>query len=222
MIFAAGLGSRMGKLVTTRPKPLIPVAGKPLIDHAIALARDADIAPIVANLHYQHETLARHLTKQGISQSLELPDLLDTGGGLRNALPLLGDGPVFTLNSDAAWLGPNPLSLLVNAWDATRMDGLMMLIAPENTLGHAGKGDFSLDENGALSRGGQWVYSGAQIIKTAALHTIHERAFSLNKLWNTMLEGRRLYGTTYPGSWCDVGTPQGVDLAETMLRSADV
>ena len=115
MLFAAGYGRRMGALTADRPKPLVPVAGRPLIDHALALADGAGAERRVANLHYRPEALARHLEARGVALSWEDP-ILETGGGLRAALPLLGPGPVLTLNTDAAWRGPNPLSALLGAW----------------------------------------------------------------------------------------------------------
>ncbi len=222
MILAAGFGTRMGALTATQPKPLLKVAGKPLIDHAVALANAAGVAMITANLHYRHEALARHLTPLGISQSLELPDILDTGGGLRQALPLLSEGPVFTLNSDAIWRGPNPLSLLAASWQPSRMDALLMLVPQEKALGHAGKGDFQIGNSGKLARGVGLVYSGVQIIKPDLLHTIKEKMFSLNKVWDIMLKSDRLFGIVYSGSWCDVGSPEGITLAERLLEKQDV
>lgn len=222
MIFAAGFGTRMGALTADKPKPLVNVAGKPMIDHAISLARAAKIKNITANLHYKHEMLAEHLTPQRVQISRELPEVLDTGGGLRHALPLLGNAPVFTLNPDAVWRGPNPLPLLQQAWNPMKMDGLLMLIQPQNVHGHLGKGDFLSDPEGQLSRGPSMVYSGAQIIKTELLHTIEEKAFSLNKLWDLMLTNDRLYGLIYPGSWCDIGSPEGLKAAENLLGMARV
>lgn len=222
MIFAAGFGTRMGALTKNMPKPMLTVAGIPLIDRAIALARSAGIHHITANLHYQHETLASHLASQNIHLSIENPHILETGGGLRHALPLVGQGAVFTLNPDALWLGPNPLELLAQAWSPTEMDALLMVLPPAQAHGYTGKGDFLLSKSGQLARGPGMVYSGAQIIKTELLHDIKEQVFSLNKLWDIM-EGRgRLFGLPYPASWCDVGTPAGLLTAEKLLGSEHV
>ena len=218
MIFAAGFGTRMGALTADMPKPLVNVAGRPMIDRAVELARAAGIKNLTANLHYKHEMLADHLAPQDMQLSLELPDVLDTGGGLLHALPLMGVAPIFTLNPDAVWHGPNPLPLLRRAWDPAKMDGLLMLIQPQNAHDHTGKGDFLTDPDGRLSRGAGMVYSGAQIIKTDLLYTIEEKVFSLNKLWDLMLSNRRLFGLNYPGSWCDIGSPEGLKTAERMLR----
>lgn len=220
MLFAAGFGTRMKHLTKDRPKPMIPVAGRPLIDHAIDLARDAGVETLVANLHYLPEVLADHLSPQGVKLSWELPDILETGGGLKAALPVLGDDPVITLNTDAIWSGPNPVSLLLQAWDPDRMDALLMCVPTAQTLGHSGRGDFALDAEGRLSRGGPLTYGGIQILKTDLLGDIEQRVFSLNMLWDQMHQHGRLCGLNYPGRWCDVGHPDGVALAESLI--ADV
>lgn len=222
MIFAAGLGTRMKHLTRDRPKPMVLLAGRPLIDHALDLAKEVAPARIVANLHYKPETLQAHLEGKDVQTILESPEILDTGGGLRNALPLLGAGPVFTMNSDAIWAGPNPLALLAEAWDSERMDALLMTVPLAQTLGHGGTGDFTLGADGRLTRGPGQVYGGVQIIKTELLTDIEARKFSLNLLWDMMLERRRLYGLSYSGRWCDVGHPDGIPLGESLLAGADV
>ena len=222
MIFAAGFGTRMGPLTADRPKPMIPVAGRPLIDHALTLVRGFRAKRIVLNLHYKPEILRQHLAGQDVLFSEEQPDVLETGGGLRAALPLLGSDPVFTMNSDAVWSGPNPLGVLANAWNPTQMDALLLCIPRDQAFGHHGTGDFLMDQAGRVRRGPGVVYSGLQIIKTDGLRTIPDTVFSLNRLWNDMLAQDRLFATTYPGRWCDVGTPEGIELAEDMVRSEDV
>ena len=222
MIFAAGFGTRMKALTIDRPKPMIEVADRPLIDHALDLAKAANCAPIVANLHYKAEVLEQHLTPKGVISVIESPDILETGGGLRNALPALGLDPVFTMNADAIWAGPNPLPLLSAAWQPDQMDALLMTVPVAQTVGHEGSGDFALSNDGALTRGPGVVYGGVQIIKTEGLNEIKDRAFSLNLLWDQMLKKNRLFGLRYPGRWCDVGHPGGIVLAEKMLRDANV
>lgn len=219
MIFAAGLGTRMAPLTATRPKPMISVAGRPLIDHA--LAQVPNMPRIVANTHYLPDMLHAHLRARGV-QVVHEDVLLDTGGGLRNALPMLGMGPVFTLNSDAVWRGPPALEPLCAAWNPAVMDALLLLIAPERALGHSGRGDFTLSPDGRITRGPGAIYSGAQIIRTDLLTTIAEDVFSLNRLWDIMIAQGRAHGVIYPGQWCDVGHPGGIALAETMLGAADV
>jgi len=217
MLFAAGFGTRMKHLTAERPKPMVTVAGRPLIDHALALAREVSPPVIVANLHYKPETLQTHLTPLGVKTTLEEPQILETGGGLRNALPLLGAGPVITMNTDAIWRGPNPLGLLLGAWDPDRMDALLMGIPPEHALEHTGAGDFKIAENGKLTRGPGVVYGGVQIIKTDLLAEVSEPAFSLNLIWDMMLAQGRLHGIRYFGKWCDVGHPGGIKTAEALL-----
>ncbi len=220
MLFAAGFGTRMGALTKDRPKPLIEVAGRPLIDHALALVGAVHPSRVVANLHYHADQLQAHLAPKGILLSHETPEILETGGGLRAALPLLGTGPVFTMNTDAIWAGPNPLSLLQQSWDPDRMDALLMCVPIGQTIGHAGEGDFTADADGRITRGPGLVYGGVQILKTDGLQNIPEQAFSLNLLWNQMHDRNRLFALEYPGRWCDVGRPEGIVLAEGML--ADV
>lgn len=222
MLFAAGFGTRMGELTRTRPKPLIPVEGRALLDHALDMVAQVAPARVVVNTHYLGDQIATHLAGRDIALSHEVPDILETGGGLRHALPLLGDGPVFTMNTDAIWRGPNPLALALAAWDAARMDALLVTVPRENAIGHSGAGDFVADAAGRLSRGPGQVYSGVQIIKTDGLLAIPDRAFSLNLLWDKMLAHGRLYGLSYPGRWCDVGHPDGIGQAEDLLSSSDV
>ncbi len=220
MLFAAGMGARMGPLVANRPKPMIEVAGRPLIDHALQVIRDAGIDRIVVNTHYLGHMIRDHLVGSGIEISHEYPQLLDTGGGLKFALPGLGSDPVFTLNSDAVWAGDNPLRALLAEWDATKMDALLLLVEKENANGHIGPGDFWRTGNGHLSRGVENVYTGAQILRTGLLREIRERAFSLNSIWDIMQSRGRLFGVVYQGSWCDVGSATSISLAESVLAKS--
>lgn len=220
MLFAAGLGSRMGSLTSTRPKPLIEVAGKPLIDHALAAADEAKVERIVVNSHYLATQIEAHLERRTIQISHEAERPLETGGGLRKALPLLQGDPVMTMNTDAVWTGQNPLVQLMKAWDDARMDGLLLLLPIERATGHAGPGDFHLAQDGRLARAnsiGGFVFLGAQIIKTAGLTEFAEEIFSLNKVWDQMIAAGRLFGIIHDGGWCDVGRPEGIILAEQML-----
>lgn len=223
MIFAAGLGTRMGELTRTRPKPLIAVAGRPLLAHALALTRDAGVARTVVNLHAHPAQMRAWLAAEAPEVALaEEPVLLETGGGLRAALPALGPGPVFTLNADMVWRGPNPLRTLAEAWEPGRMGALLCLVRREAAIGHAGPGDFIRGPDGRLARRGEapgapYVYAGAQIIDPARLGEIPEQIFSLNRLWDLMLAEGRLFGVVHEGGWVDVGRPEGIALAEAEL-----
>lgn len=222
MLFAAGLGTRMGALTATQPKPLIKVAGRALIDRALDVIEAAQVPRIVANLHHKPDMLAAHLAGRGIEFSYEIPDLLETGGGLRKALPLLGTGPVYTLNPDAVWTGSNPLNQLKSIWDPDKMDALLLLISPDQAMGYKGKGDFHLSTQGQITRAPGLVYSGTQIIKTGGLHAINKTAFSLNELWDQLIANGRIFGLLHQGGWCDVGHPAGIIAAEHLLQAQDV
>lgn len=221
MVFAAGFGTRMGDLTKNRPKPLIEVAGKALIDHTLEWVKDFGANEIVVNLHYKADLLRKHLSGREIRFSEEQPEILETGGGLKAALPLLGSDPVFTMNSDSVWAGPNPLRLLFDLWTPVKMDALLLCIPKDHAVGHKGSGDFLLGDDGRLSRGPGSIYSGLQIVKPDLVHTVDERCFSLNKVWDIALAQGRAFGATYPGQWCDVGHPGGILLAEDMLRRSD-
>lgn len=222
MIFAAGFGTRMKHLTRDRPKPLISVAGRPLIDHAIDLARGADAKVIVANLHYKADMLELHLKGSGVLTVTEHPDILDTGGGLRNALDNLGSGPVITLNSDAIWRGSNPLVQLSAKWDPDKMDGLLMTVPQARAIGYNGPGNFIRKADGTVTRGQGAVYGGVQIMKTDLLHEIDDYCFSLNRVWDLMIAKNSLYAVEYAGFWCDVGHPDGIQEAENLICSDDV
>ena len=220
MLFAAGFGARMGKLTADRPKPLIPVGGLALIDHALALADAAKVDRIVVNLHYLGGQIMDHLQGRSIQFSSEQGAILETGGGLRAALPLLGAGPVITLNSDAVWTDDTALLQLLAHWNGAKMDALVLLMPAHRAMGRNGRGDFMLADDGKISRANGrdgMVYLGAQIIRTDTLANIAETRFSMNVVWHQMIASGRAYGVVYNGGWCDVGSPAGIMLAETML-----
>lgn len=224
MIFAAGFGTRMAPLTHDRPKPLIKVAGRPLLDHALDLVSGSGASAIV-NAHYRADMVVTHLAKRPNTKVIcETPDILDTGGGLKAALPLLGTEPVYTLNSDAIWAGPSPLQTLAANWDPEEMGALLLLVPIEQTVGYSRAGNFALDAQGRLSRSETGlVYTGAQILHTSGLAEIEHKVFSLNVLWDQLMAEGRLFGVPYSGRWADVGTPDGITLAEQMLDDhADV
>jgi MurNAc alpha-1-phosphate uridylyltransferase len=205
----------MGALTRDTPKPLIQVAGKPLIDHALDFTEAADVGTKVVNLHYRGDMIRQHLNGRGIIFSDESDTLRETGGGLLHALPLLGSNPVITMNTDAVWHGPNPLTQIINAWDA-KMEALLLVVEKQNVSGHLGAGDFGIDDKGHLHRALDTIYTGVQIIRTDILAEIQETAFSMNVAWNKIAERGGLFGTVYDGKWCDVGQPSSIPLAEAM------
>ena len=223
MIFAAGFGTRMRPLTETMPKALVPLAGRPLIDHALDQARATRPQRIVVNGHHHADQLRAHLQEQAdVTFIEEHGQPLETGGGLRAALTLLGAEPVMTLNSDAAWTGPPAAHTLIQAWDPTQMDALLLVVPTARTCGTPGGWRFALND-GQLARADQGlIYTGAAIVKTQGLATIEQEVFSLLDLWRPMLEAGRLGGVIHPVHWADVGTPAGIPLAEAMLASASV
>jgi N-acetyl-alpha-D-muramate 1-phosphate uridylyltransferase len=226
MLFAAGFGTRMGALTENQPKPLIKVAGKALLDHALDQVAGAGLTKTVVNLHYKGDQIAAHLQdRPEVALSWETEQILETGGGLRAALPQLGAGPVFTLNTDAVWTGPNPLTTLQCAWVPSRMDALLLLAPPAQIKGFRGAGDFILASDGRISRANGaagLAYLGAQILLPMGIDAISEQSFSLNILWDQMIAQGRAYGVLHAGGWCDVGRPEGITEAENMLDAAYV
>lgn len=219
MLFAAGLGTRMRELTRDRPKPLIEVAGRPLIDHALDIALSARVGRIVVNVHYLAGQIRAHLTHRPVILSDETAALLETGGGLARALPLLAADPVFTMNTDAVWTGANPLDELRTAWRG-REEGLLLLVPRDTATGYAGRGDFDLDDAGRVVRGTGYVYTGAQILRTPRFAARAPGAYSINPVWNEMIAEGSLFGAVHAGDWCDVGQPESIALAEAMLHSS--
>jgi len=220
MLFAAGLGTRMAPLTDRLPKPLIVVGGMPLIDHALHQIDAAGIQRIVVNLHYMPKKIRDHLAKRTDVVFAHEQTLLETGGGLKAALPLLTGNAVFTMNTDAVWSGSNPLRELGAVWDADPMDALLLLVHREQAIGHRGSGDFDLAPDGRLIRGGPYVYTGVEIIKRVEVGRMTEQVFSLNRLWDRMLAAGRLFGTLHHGGFCDVGHPEGIVLAEAHMQDS--
>ncbi|MEM8752306.1 MAG: nucleotidyltransferase family protein [Pseudomonadota bacterium] len=224
MALAAGFGTRMGALTRDRPKPLIEVAGRALIDHALDDAAAAGVERAVVNLHYLGEMIAEHLADRERPEIAFSPEeaLLDTGGGVLRALPLLGPDPFFCLNADAIWTGARPLPALAAAWDPARMGAVLHLVRRDDARGHAGSGDFFADDDGRLVRRGgaaaaPFVFTGAQILTPAAFEGAPGGAFSTNLIWDRLIDERRLFGVVHEGAWIDVGSPAGLALAEEAL-----
>ena len=228
MVLAAGLGTRMKPLTDTLPKPLIEVAGKPLIDHVLDALGVAGVTHCAVNAHYKAEMLIDHLsgrTAPRVSISDERAHLMDTGGGVKKALPLLGDKTFFSYNSDFIWTegGVPALRRMGDAWDETRMDALMLLSPQARTTGFEGPGDFFMDDDGHLSRRGDavtapYVWMGVQIITKSAYDNTPDDPFSNNLIWDRMIADGRLYGLEHNGIGCHVGSPDGVIAAEEVLE----
>lgn len=187
------------------------------MDHALDIANEARTGRKVVNVHYKKSAITNHLAGQDITFSDESGALLETGGGLRKALPLLEGNPVITMNTDAVWKGPNPITSVLEAWDNS-MEALLLIVEKRNAAGHLGKGDFEIDADGRLNRAPGSVYTGVQMIRTDVLAEVSEDAFSLNVAWNIIAKRGGLYGTTYDGRWCDVGQPSSIATAEEMLN----
>lgn len=222
MLFAAGFGTRMGALTANRPKPLVTVAGRPLIDHALDQAAAIGPRKTVVNVHYLGHQIERYLHGRNITIAWERDQILDTGGGLKSALPQLGQGPVILLNTDAVWSGENPLKQLIDAWDEDRMDALLLLLPAKAALGHKGPGDFLLADDGRIRRANgavSPVYLGAQILRQEPVLRVKDNVFGLNRVWDDVIARERAFGLIHHGGWCDVGSPEGIKLAESMLAN---
>ena len=232
MVMAAGLGKRMRPLTATRPKPLIEVAGQTLLDHTIEHLKTAGVKKAVVNVHYLADALEAHLRTRvqdiEIVVSDEREQLLETGGGLVKALPLIDADPFLCINSDNLWIdGPvDSLRLLASNWDDARMDALLLLVPLARATGHGGQGDFHMNATGALRRRKRgavapFVYTGIQMISKRLFQgELPEGAFSTNLLWDRAMEAGRCFGAVHQGLWFDVGTPQNVKKTEAALAFA--
>ena len=229
MVLAAGLGKRMRPLTATRPKPLVEVAGKSLIDHCFDRLRAAGVRKAVVNVHYLADSLEAHLKSrvQGIEISVsdERAQLLETGGGMVKALPLIDADPFLVVNSDNLWVdGPmDSLRLLASNWDDARMDALLLLVPLARAHCHKGQGDFHMRADGVLRRRklgavAPFVFTGVQIVSKRLLQGEHpEGPFSTNIFWSQAIEKGRLFGVVHQGLWFDVGAPENIRKTEEML-----
>jgi len=228
MVMAAGLGKRMRPLTATRPKPLVTVAGKALIDHCFDRLAAGGIRTVVVNVHYLADSLEAHLEAASYPFEIRISDeretLLETGGGLVKALPLIDRDPFFSVNSDTLWVdGPRSIfDMLRSNWDDRRMDALLMLVPHVRTYNYRGPGDFHLDQRGMVTRRrparlAPFVYSGTQLLSKRLLRDAPQGAFSTNILWDRAIEEGRLYGIVHEGLWLDVGTPQAIAPTEAVL-----
>ena len=220
MVLAAGLGLRMRPLTETTPKPLIPVAGRTLLDRMIDRFQDAGVETVVVNVHHLADQVNEHLKNRAapaIIISDERDSLLETGGGLKKALGLLGDQPFFAANADAILLNANTPALgrLMEQWDDEKMDGLLLLHSTVEAYGYTGAGDFNADATGKLVRRAEleiapYLFTGVQLLHPRLFDGAPDGPFSLNVLYDKALENDRLFGVVHDGEWFHVGDPEGL------------
>lgn len=223
MLLAAGRGERMRPLTETTPKPLLEVRGRPIIERALDRLAEAGVEEVVVNLHHLGEQLRERLSRWELPRVIfsEEDELLDTGGGVAKALPLLGDEPFFVINGDAVWLdGVRPALLrLWEAWDEAQMDALLLLHPTVAAVGFEGRGDFVMAPDGRLRRRlerevAPFVYAGVQLVHPRLFRHAPNGSFSFNSLWDRAIEAERLCGLRHDGTWYHVGTPDALALAE--------
>ncbi len=227
MVLAAGLGTRMKTLTEDRPKPLVEVSGRTMLDTILDRIAAAGIGEVVINLYYMGDKIVEHLAERqepAIVYSRE-DDLLETGGGVKKALPLLGDDPFFVTNGDVCWLDgySSALERLAAHWNEEEMDGLLLLHPTVNAFGYDGFGDFMMSPDGRITRREEreiapFIYAGIQILHPRFFEGAPEGAFSLNLLYDRAIENERLFGIRHDGEWFHIGTPEELRDAETALE----
>lgn len=231
MVLAAGFGERMRPLTNTMPKPLVQVSGRALLDHVLDKLAQAGVPNAVVNVHYLADQIENHVAGRKaprIAISDERKQLLDTGGGVVKALPLLGKDPFLLINSDSIWLDGTRgnLERLAAAFDPQQMDALLLLAPAATSIGYAGRGDFAMAPDGRLRPRAErevtpFVYAGAAIFTPGLFKDAPQGPFSLNRLFNKSAEDGRLFGLRLDGVWMHVGTPDAITLAErAILQSA--
>ncbi|MGL4813491.1 MAG: nucleotidyltransferase family protein [Beijerinckiaceae bacterium] len=227
IVLAAGLGKRMRPITDTLPKPLVPIADKPMLDHALDRLQNAGIGRAIVNVHHLAGQIEAHLANRAAPQifiSDERALLLETGGGAKKALPLLGKEPFIVLNSDTLWAenGVNNLQAMMQAWRPDEMDLLLLIVEHTATTGYDGAGDFTCDADGRLLRRSEatapFVYAGASIVKPELFADTPDGAFSLNILFDRAIARRRLFGHRLRGHWLHVGTPDAIAPADHDYR----
>jgi MurNAc alpha-1-phosphate uridylyltransferase len=228
MILAAGFGSRMRPITDHLPKPLVPVGGHTLIDRILDRLFQQGIEQVVINIHYKGEMIAQHLAARNDPRiSILREDTpLETGGGVLNALPMLGSEPFFVINSDVIWLdGKIPtLARLANAWDDARTDALLLLQRTTLAVGYEGEGDFFLDQLGMPRRRSEieiapYIFAGIQLLHPRTFDGMTSGKFSLNRCWDRLLAAERLQAIVHDGEWFHVGTPDGLHATSERLDS---
>lgn len=230
MVLAAGFGERMRPLTLRMPKPLVPLAGRTLLDHVLDRLAAAGVTTAIVNVHYLPEQLEAHLAaRNGRPPETFVSDergvLLDTGGGAKKALPLLGRGPFFIHNADSVWSeGATPaLTRMLRKWNPAAMDCLLLLAPTATSIGYAAKGDFSMDAEGRLKRRGKnevvpFAFAGVSLCDERLFKDAPEGRFSLNLLWDRALAEGKLYGVRLDGRWMHVGTPDALAEAESLYE----
>lgn len=228
MVLAAGLGTRMRPVSDAMPKALVPVCGTPLIDRVLDRLDEAGVEMAVVNIHHHAEALAAHLkfrTRPRIVLSDERAALLDTGGGVRKALPLLGADPFFVQNADSIWIegARSCLARMAREFDPARMDALLMLAPVVAASGYKGLGDFALSPDGRVARRRDnvpvpFVFAGVSLAHPRLFESAPDGPFSINVLWDRALDVGRLYGIRHDGIWMHVGTPTAIEEAERWLK----
>lgn len=228
MVMAAGLGTRMRPLTDHQPKPLVTVGGKPLIEYAFAKLRLAGVGKAVVNVHYLPEQVEAYVAENVCDLEITISDerdlLLETGGGLVKALPVIDGDPFFCINSDAIWTdrAVDALTRMAQHWDGEIMDGLLLLVPRERAFNHRGSGDFFTDELGRPIRRGAsasapFVYTGIQLLSRAFLNDAPTGPFSTNVLWDRAIAKGRLFGLEHQGDWFDIGSPEAIAPTEEAL-----
>ena len=227
MVMAAGLGTRMRPLTNDRPKPLVRVAGKALIDHALDRLVAAGVTLAVVNVHYMAEMVKAHLAKRRdveIRFSEEHDALLGTGGGVVKAMSHFGDEPFYVVNTDTVWVEGigHALDRMIARWNPDTMDALLLLASMVTALGFEGPGDFNMDGDGRLTRVAEgrltpFAYPGVQIVHPRLFDAAPKGGFSTNRVWDVAIEKGRLFGVRLDGVWIHVGTPEAVKEAEEFL-----
>ena len=231
MIMAAGLGKRMRPLTATKPKPLIEVAGQSLLDHVLERLKAAGVKGVVVNVHYLADAVEAHLGTRSHGLEIAISDerklLMETGGGMVQAEPLIDADPFLVVNSDNLWIdGPaDTLKLLASHWDDSKMDALLLLVPLARAENHKGMGDFHMGRTGRLrrrdkSRVAPFVFTGIQMVSKRLLRDAPEGPFSTNILWNRAIEEGRCFGAVHQGLWFDVGTPRSITMTEATLENA--
>ena len=229
MVMAAGHGTRMRPLTNDRSKAMVEVGGTPLIDHMLDRLEAVGVERAIVNVHAHADHLEAHLTRRKTGLKIIISDereaLLETGGGVVKALPLLGTDPILICNIDAIWHPFEPvLEHLMRHWNPNAMDELLLCARADWSLGYAGKGDFNIHKDARLTRrkgeSADHVYAGVQIFKPALAAPFNVERFSRNKIWDETLKRRKLFGTELPGYWMHVGDPRAVIGAEAVLTEA--